>query len=249
MQDSGFWQDDVDGCRRCGADLDGAFCSRCGQKRGARLTVRRTLGELLHHLTSVDSALLRTVVGLTRRPGEVVRRYIAGDRTGYLNPAKYTFLAATLYAFVILVFEIDVRPASVRNTDQRAIEGMRLVVGLLGYLVFVYLLPAAALLRWLFRDAPMNFAESYVALLYFAGHYLLGITLLALIGVFSLPVGFWIVRGFGFLVLLWLIADLYQRSRLRTFFSSLAVYALVMAGGLAAGMATAYIRWAIYLAR
>jgi len=89
-----FWRDDVETCRRCGAEMDGAYCSRCGQKKAERLNVRRTFQKFAHHLTNLDSALWRTLVDLTRRPGTVVRRYVAGDRTGYLNPAKYAFLAA-----------------------------------------------------------------------------------------------------------------------------------------------------------
>lgn len=237
-QVEGVWHEDIDTCRRCGAELGGPYCSQCGQKEARRLTVRGTLTEIVSHLTPLDSVMLRTVVDLTRRPGRVVRRYVAGDRTGYFSPAKYAFLAATAYAFVIHFFNVDVRPAGFRNTDPRAVGAMRLVVSLVGYLLFVYLLPAAALMRKLFQRFRMTFAESYVALLYFAGQYLVAITILALLGVYSLPGGFFVVRGLGFVYLLWLITDLYRASPLRTLLAGVAVYAMVVLGGVLSGVVT-----------
>lgn|GEM_PF-4790129 len=232
----GFWQDDVRTCRRCGVELGGPYCSQCGQKEVQRLTVRGTLTEVVRHLTSLDSVLLRTLVDLTRRPGRVVRRYVAGDRTGYFSPAKYAFLAATAYAFVIHFFDVDVRPTGFRDTDPRAVGAMRLVISLVSYLLFVYLLPAAAVLRRLFRRSRMTLAESYVALLYFAGQYLVASTILALAGVYSLRGGFFVARGLGFVFLLWLIADLYRASHLRTLLASVAVYAMVVLGGILSGV-------------
>ncbi|MEE8522389.1 MAG: hypothetical protein V3T72_00540 [Thermoanaerobaculia bacterium] len=68
---------------------------------------------------------------------------------------------------------------------------------------------------------------------------------LALAGVFSLPVGFWLARGLGFAVLLWLIADLYQSSWVRTLLSSLAVYAVVLLGGMFSGVLVVVVVWLI----
>lgn len=241
----GFWQEDVHSCRRCGAERQGPYCSQCGQKKERRLTVRGTLGEVAHHLTSFDSVLLRTVVDLSRHPGVVARRYIAGNRTGYFNPAKYVFLAATLYAFVVLYFEVDVRPQGARYDDPRAVAGMRLVVSVVGYLVFVYLLPAAAVLQRLFRRYPLTFAESYVALLFFAGQYIGVLTLLALAGIYSIPGGFWLARGLGFLILLWTLAGLYRSSPLRTVLAGAVVYVVMLVGMILSGMIVVLLSWAL----
>ena len=227
-----------DVCRRCGARRAGEFCSRCGQREARRLSLRRTFGETLEHVASLDSALLRTLIGLSTRPGTTIRRYIAGDRSGLASPAKYAFLAATLYALVINLFEIDVRPAGARSGGAEAEGWMRLIVSLLAYLIFLYLLPAAAVLRLCYRRYGPNFAESYVTLLYFAGQYLLAATFLAALGTFSLDAGFWIVRGVGCLILLWILAELFRASIARTILTTVAVYLLVVLGGMVAGVLT-----------
>ncbi len=212
------------------------YCAHCGQKRAERLTVARPLQDLAQHVFSLDSALGKTLVDLTRRPGFTIRRYIAGDRDSYLNPAKYAFLAATLYALVITVLGIDVRPVQFQDQDPRALAGMRLVLGLVGYLIFVYMLPVAAVLRRCFRSSGFNFAESYVVLLFYAGHFMLISALAAGLGFFSQPWGFPLIRVVGFLVLLTFTSQIYGESKARTLLKTLVVYALIFLGGAISGI-------------
>jgi hypothetical protein len=239
------WLEESGRCRRCAAEMDGEYCSACGQRHAARLRLRRILPEAFRDITSLERGLGRTTLELARSPGRMVRSYIGGDRSGYTNPAKYLLLMATLYALVINLFGIDVRPAGTQSDDPLAVVTMRRVVSILGYMMYLYLLPAAAVLRVCFRKAGLNFTECYVVLLYFAGQYLFYVTILSLAGAFSLSFGFWLVRAIGLVLMVWFLAGVFRASALRTVLASLAVYAAVVVGGALSGLIVSIAIWLI----
>lgn len=85
--------DDISGsrtCRNCGETLHGRYCSACGQRSDlARLELRTLASDTIAGMFNIDSTLWRTVVGLTRNPGKVVREYVDGQRKKYFGPARY----------------------------------------------------------------------------------------------------------------------------------------------------------------
>jgi hypothetical protein len=87
-------------CLNCGEPLDGPFCRMCGQ----RGHVHRTLGEffhdLLHGVFHFDGKVLRTLPMLAWRPGELTRRYIAGERARFVSPMAL-FLFAVFLMFAV----------------------------------------------------------------------------------------------------------------------------------------------------
>lgn len=234
--------DPGDACASCATLLRGPYCSECGLRRiDGRITVRGTFGELGHHLTSMDSALWRTLRDLALDPAEVVRRYLRGDRRWILSPAKLAFLAATVYGIVTTVFQIDVRPVGAQVADPRAVSAMRVILGLVGYLLFLYLLPTAIVLRGLFRRPRLLFAEAYVALLFWISQYLPFLALLGMLGVYEQVWGFWGVRVVGWLLLARLVHGLFETrwpwAITGSFVVMLASQAFAMAAGVLAMLA------------
>jgi len=85
-------------CRNCGAVLHGVYCSRCGQShRRDRLRVRDWVEDFVGALTDADSRVLRTVLGLTLRPGQAAREYVEGHRIGYVAPFRYALGTCALW--------------------------------------------------------------------------------------------------------------------------------------------------------
>lgn len=86
-------------CANCGETLTGAFCSACGQKSDTyRLSLKTLAGNLLRAIYDMDSKVWRTILDLTRNPGQVALDYIDGGRVRYINPVKYFI---TIYAISI----------------------------------------------------------------------------------------------------------------------------------------------------
>ncbi|MET0308667.1 MAG: DUF3667 domain-containing protein [Sphingomonas sp.] len=90
-------------CLNCGTALVGSHCHACGQSGH----VHRSLGaighEILHGVAHFEGKLWRTLPLLVWRPGDLTRRYIAGERARFVSPmALFLFSIFTMFA----VFQI-----------------------------------------------------------------------------------------------------------------------------------------------
>lgn len=86
-------------CLNCGTALIGAHCHACGQPGH----VHRSLGaighELLHGVAHFEGKMWRTLPLLAWRPGDLTRRYIAGERARFVSPmAMFLFSIFTMFA-------------------------------------------------------------------------------------------------------------------------------------------------------
>lgn len=88
-------------CANCGTQLIGSHCHACGQVAH----VHRTLGayghDLLHGVFHFEGKIWATLPMLALKPGELTRRYIAGERAKYVSPiALFLFSVFLMFAVV-----------------------------------------------------------------------------------------------------------------------------------------------------
>ena len=86
-------------CRNCGAGLLGDYCHRCGQQGHLHSTVSAFWHDLVHGVLHFDGKIWRTLPLLAWRPGELTRRYVAGERMRFVSPTAL-FLFSVLLMFV-----------------------------------------------------------------------------------------------------------------------------------------------------
>ena len=91
-------------CLNCGHALIGAYCRHCGQSGH----VHRSLGaighEILHGVAHFEGKFWRTLPLLIWRPGELTRRYIAGERARFVSPmAIFLFSIFAMFAAFSMV--------------------------------------------------------------------------------------------------------------------------------------------------
>lgn len=106
-------------CRNCGTRLDGRYCHACGQQAHLHATLGDLLGEMFEGVAHFDGRLWRTLPLLVFRPGELSRRWKAGERVKFVHP---------LHVFLFAVFLVFTLPyltgaASEPLADVRRIEG------------------------------------------------------------------------------------------------------------------------------
>ena len=90
-------------CQNCNADVDGAFCSQCGQEVESNLKYFWVvLLHILDDIFSFDSRAARTVKPLLGNPGFLTNEYISGRRVHYVPPLK-------LYLFISIIFFISLK--------------------------------------------------------------------------------------------------------------------------------------------
>ncbi|WP_380937712.1 DUF3667 domain-containing protein [Sphingomonas floccifaciens] len=88
-------------CANCGTALIGSHCHACGQAAH----VHRTLGaighDLLHGVFHFEGKIWHTLPMLATKPGELTRRYIAGERAKFVSPiALFLFSVFLMFAIV-----------------------------------------------------------------------------------------------------------------------------------------------------
>lgn len=86
-------------CLNCGATLTGSYCAACGQPAHLHRSLGAIWHELVHGVMHLDGKVWRTLPELALRPGELTRRYIAGERAKFVSPlALFLFSALLMYA-------------------------------------------------------------------------------------------------------------------------------------------------------
>jgi hypothetical protein len=86
-------------CLNCGILLNGPYCSACGQKAHIHRSLRAFAGDFIAGLINFEGKFWRTLPMLAWRPGEMTRRYIAGERAKFISPvALYLFTVFAMFA-------------------------------------------------------------------------------------------------------------------------------------------------------
>src|SRR5690606_20835331 len=90
-------------CLNCGTELMGPHCHSCGQHGHIHRTAGAFFHDLLHGALHLEGRTWRTLPLLAFKPGELTRRYIAGERTRFVSPmALFLFSVFLMFA----VFQI-----------------------------------------------------------------------------------------------------------------------------------------------
>jgi hypothetical protein len=83
----------------CGTPLVGLHCHQCGQGDHVHRTLAAFFHDLLHGVFHFEGKTWRTLPMLAWRPGELTRRYIAGERVRFVSPmALFLFCVFVTFA-------------------------------------------------------------------------------------------------------------------------------------------------------
>ena len=86
-------------CLNCGAPLMGPYCAACGQKAHVHRSLRGFMQDFVQGLFNFEGKFWHTLPMLVWWPGEMTRRYIAGERARFISPvALYLFTVFAMFA-------------------------------------------------------------------------------------------------------------------------------------------------------
>ena len=95
-------------CLNCGSKLIGPFCAVCGQKSHVHRSLRGFFQDFVAGLFNFEGKFWRTLPMLAWRPGELTRRYIAGERARFISPvALYLFTVFLMFAVLNFTGALD----------------------------------------------------------------------------------------------------------------------------------------------
>lgn len=90
-------------CLNCGTALIGDYCHSCGQQGHVHRTLAGFVHDLLHGVLHLEGKIWHTLPKLMFRPGELTRRYIAGERARFVSPLA-VFLFSVFLMFAVMSF-------------------------------------------------------------------------------------------------------------------------------------------------
>lgn len=86
-------------CANCGAMVDGHYCAQCGQKAHVHRSLAAIGHDIMHGVLHLDGKLWNTLPLLAFKPGELTRRFIAGERAKFVSPmAMFLFSVFAMFA-------------------------------------------------------------------------------------------------------------------------------------------------------
>lgn len=103
-------------CLNCGCALVGDYCHCCGQQAHVHRTLTAFWHDFLHGVLHFEGKIWRTLPMLAWRPGELTRRYVAGERAKFVSP-----LALFLFS-VFLMFAVASFTGNLVETDSTGVK-------------------------------------------------------------------------------------------------------------------------------
>jgi hypothetical protein len=89
-------------CENCGAELQGHWCSQCGQPAiEYRRSFRHVVADLLNEFLNWDSKFFTSIALLILKPWRLTNEFLAGKRVSYVNPLRLYLLASILFFFAV----------------------------------------------------------------------------------------------------------------------------------------------------
>ena len=116
-------------CLNCGTLLVGPYCAACGQKSHVHRSLRGFLFDFVQGLYNFEGKIWRTLPMLAWQPGEMTRRYIAGERARFISPvALYLFTVFAMFAVLNFTGALNADPETFKvelneeiASDQKAL--------------------------------------------------------------------------------------------------------------------------------
>ena len=159
-------------CLNCDTQLNGTFCSQCGQKETHRYTFSHIVHEFVHVFTHADKGIFALARQVLLRPGFVARDLVEGKRKRYFNLFQYLLLIVGVVTFLMvktnLITDImnSMNQANNVQASSRLAAMQQKTAALLqqyNNLFQLVLIPVYAASAWLFfARKRVNYAETIV---------------------------------------------------------------------------------------
>jgi hypothetical protein len=187
-------------CKNCGNNLEGNFCSNCGQSvKVDKLNLHSFLTELTDSVFQINRGLFFTIKELFLRPGHTIRNFLDGKRKKHFKPIAYVFTLSTVY---FLVSQISDSPTLIDDFLSGASDGVqeqdsKIKFPVLEWLSNNYayttllLIPIFSLASFIsFLGLGRNYLENIVINSYITGHQAIFYSFFVIIGLFFDNSGF-----------------------------------------------------------
>ncbi|GJM35343.1 MAG: hypothetical protein DHS20C18_43440 [Saprospiraceae bacterium] len=94
-------------CKKCKSELNGAFCSNCGQAAKLKRIDSQYIISEIGSILNFEKGILFTVKELLINPGQRIKEFITEDRNRLVKPIIFVIICSLVYTLVIQLFHIE----------------------------------------------------------------------------------------------------------------------------------------------
>lgn len=95
-------------CLNCNAEINGQFCSNCGQSSEThKINLHYLWHDIQHGLLHFDKGILFTAKELFTRPGHSIREFLDGKRVSHFKPISLVIILAGIYSLLSHFFHLN----------------------------------------------------------------------------------------------------------------------------------------------
>jgi len=172
----------MNNCTNCNTELNGNFCSNCGQS--AKL--ERIDGHFIKHeikqVIQFEKGVFYTIKELLVRPGQNIREYISENRNRLVKPIVFIIFSSLIYTLIEHYLQIrDVYVGYEGPEENTTSTIFKWIQGNYGYANIIMGFFITVWTRLLFRKHHYNFYEILTLLCYVMGMVMLIFSLFAAI--------------------------------------------------------------------
>lgn len=161
-------------CTVCSCDMDGNYCSQCGQQYTNRRVSQSTVfRDLLDNLYGVDQSLLSNLKVALKNPQFLVRNFWKGYRKYYFGPGRYLVIAALALVLNFVVTEESFLLITIESED--------VAQQFVFLFIFLTLFTLSSFLTY-YWPWKKNFAEHAVLNIYTVGLWTILFTPISIVG-------------------------------------------------------------------
>jgi hypothetical protein len=198
-------------CKNCEQNLNGSFCSNCGQKSNThRINSNYLIEEITNNVLQVNSGIFFTIKELSIRPGHSIKEFLNGKRKQHFKPIGFVLLTSALYGLITIFLDEKTFIGSIISGMVAALteKGLEksITANTLNWLSnnfsysSLFLLPFFSLASYIcFRKEKYSFFEHLILNCYLTGQHML-IYLISTIIIFLLKVESYYFPVFTFLL-------------------------------------------------
>ena len=214
-------------CNTCQAEISQNFCPNCGQAATLKRIDGHYIRHEIEHVIHFEKGILYTVKELLIRPGKSVRHFISVDRNRLVKPIIFIVITSLIYTIINNFFHIEQGYMKIDEATPSTLGAMMTWIqshyGYANILMGVFI---ALWLKLFFKKYNFNFYEIIIMLCFVIGMGMLIFAFFALVqGLFDVKV-MQFAGIFGFVYMIWAIAQFFEKSEIMSYLKSFFAYVL-----------------------
>ncbi len=123
-------------CQNCNQDLNGNFCSNCGQKKYSKIDKKYIFDEIQYTFLHFNKGFLYTLKSVFINPGKTAKEFIDGKRVNHYKPILFLFVLSGISTFITykIIGLKEIMTGYYANKNANAVENANILTSIFNFI-------------------------------------------------------------------------------------------------------------------